>query len=130
MNERRTRDGFGEVMEAQRQAISRANALRLSAGEYRVLLAVLSLVASYSRLRDRVYVAQVVTRTEGLSERYVRDCLAKLARLGIIYWEPHRGHGAASVLGLPRAGETGRHAVPVSHSRHESVATLAGGESA
>lgn len=110
------RDSYAAVGVAIRQAVARANGERLTGGEQRVLLAVLALVSSYSRLRDRVYVFQVADLAGGLTERHTRTCLEKLGRLGIIYWEPRRGHSVQSVLGLPADGESGSHAVPVTHA--------------
>lgn len=122
-----TRDSYATVGAALRQAIDRANRAGLSGGEQRVLLAVVALVSSYSRLRDRVYVFQIAAATGGLSERHTRTCLEKLARQGIIYWEPRRGHGVQSIVGLPPLGESGSHAVPVSHAGMNGRRIPAGG---
>jgi hypothetical protein len=117
MNTRSDRDRaeYREVGAAMRQAIERAVTETLSPGETRTLLAVLHLVTSWSRLRDRVYVGEVRALT-GLGDRHQRACLSRLAHLGIITWKPRQGHGVRSVLGLPAAVETGAHGVPVSHA--------------
>jgi MarR-like DNA-binding transcriptional regulator SgrR of sgrS sRNA len=100
----KTRDKYRVVGQATRQALDRANAEKLSAGEHRVVHAVIALVSSYSRLTDYFYVYKVAESAH-LSERHTRDCLKRLAGLQIIVWEPRRGHKVKSLLGLPAAAE-------------------------
>jgi hypothetical protein len=101
-DEYRARDRYAEVGAAMRLAIGRATAATLSDGKRRVFEAVLSCVASFSRLDDLVYVADVA-QVAHVSERHTRDCLASLRDLGIIVWEPKRGQSVRSRLGLPKA---------------------------
>jgi hypothetical protein len=107
-----SRDGYAVVGAATRQAITRAVNASLTHGELRTLLAVIDLTSSWSRLGDRVYVADVAARAR-MTPRHVRDCLTALATTGIITWAPRRGHSVRSYLALPAEGETGSH-VPVS----------------
>jgi len=95
---------IGDVGAATRQAIDRANAASLTDGERRVFACVLALVASWTRLHDRVYVGQVADCAR-LSERHTRDCLHRLAELAIVVWLPRRGKSVKSLLGLPPADE-------------------------
>lgn len=88
-----------------RQAADRANGAKLTNGERRVFASVLALVASWSRLTDWIYVGEVAEHAR-LSERHTRDCLRRLAELEIITWEPRRGRGVRSRLGLPPAAPT------------------------
>jgi MarR-like DNA-binding transcriptional regulator SgrR of sgrS sRNA len=64
------------------------------------LHAVHDIVASWSKRDEFVFVAEIA-RLAGLSERQARRSLAKLARLRIIEWEPRRGRGVMSRVGLP-----------------------------
>src|SRR5207249_1870391 len=78
----------------------RANAAKLSNGERRVVTTVISLIASWSRLSDWVYVQDVADLAR-LSERHTRRCLERLDALGIIIWQPRRGQSTKSRLGIP-----------------------------
>ena len=100
------RDWYADVGAATRQAIERANAAKLSDGDRRVFNAVIGLLASYSRLTDHVYRAQVAAQAGGLSIPQTSRCLKKLAGLGIIVWEPVKGRKRKSLLGLPPAKKT------------------------
>jgi hypothetical protein len=118
VKEREPRTRFGLVGKAVRQAVTRASGAKLSDGDRRTFEAVIALVSTYSRLSDRVYVADV-SAISGLSERQTRDCLAKLARLDIIVWQPRRGTdangvGLRSVLGFHPHNQTGTYGLPVS----------------
>jgi hypothetical protein len=100
---RETRDQYAVVGTAMRASIERAIAAGGLNRLARVYLAVLYLTASYSRLTDRVFVAQiaVVARIAGdVDERHTRRALSKLARLGVIGWEPSRGRKSASWVSL------------------------------
>jgi hypothetical protein len=88
-----------------RQAVERAAALKLTAGDLKVLNAVLVLTASYSRLQEFVYVAKLA-ELAGCSEKTARRALVKLTRGGVLRWEPRRGIGKSgtgrkSLVGLP-----------------------------
>jgi hypothetical protein len=111
-----------------RQAIARAAAAKLSDGDRRTFEAVLALVASYSRLWDRVYVDQVA-RAAGLSERHARTCLARLGALEVIVWKPGRGRGVKSRLGLSPA-ITGTPDFPLSHADVDLTGELLDNEKA
>jgi len=109
-----SRDAMSAVGPAMRQAIARASAAELSDGEHRTLNAVFALVTTYSRLTDWVYVADVMKATR-LSERQARRNLNSLAgERRIIVWEPRRGHGTRSLLGLPAEGKSGHLGRPLS----------------
>ncbi|MHB8643891.1 MAG: hypothetical protein ACYDA3_13505 [Gaiellaceae bacterium] len=78
----------------------------------------IAVVSSWSRLEDRVYVADVAQVAQ-LSDRQSRRCLERLATLGIIVWKPRRGKigngpGHRSLLGLPPEGQTGQLVRPLS----------------
>ena len=94
---------YAEVGEALRLAIDRAIALDLPASGWRVVAAVVSLVASYSRLSDRVYVSQIASRAS-LSERRTREWLKRLDAAGVLSVDLRRGGSGdrpRSVVGLP-----------------------------
>lgn len=113
---RRSRDKHVEVDAAERQAIWRANAARLSEGEHRTFLAALALTSGFGRLWDEVYVAEVrqltgPTDETRLHEVTVRNHLQGLAARGILEWESRRGtdakgKGFRSRLGLPKVEQT------------------------
>ncbi len=117
------RERFAFVGEAMRTAIKAANRAELTLADRRVFEAVLSLVCSYSRLQDHVYRDQVA-RAAGTSERQARRSLKKLDDLGIIVWNPRRGHGVRSLVGLPLdapedAEKTGQPERPISRPHPE-----------
>ena len=101
------RDPYRDCGAAMRAAVERANAIRpqLKAAQRRVLDAVLVLTASFSRLSDEVYVADVAAIAQ-VHERTARKALLRLAAEGVIEWTPRRGQRARSTLALP-LGETG-----------------------
>ena len=107
------RDAYREVGAAFRVAVDRAvtaalaesREVRLTGADWRTLAVVLRLTASYSKLTDAVFVEEIA-KIARLSERQTRTSLAKLARLGIIVWQPRRGtdaegKGRPSTVGLP-----------------------------
>jgi hypothetical protein len=89
---------------AQRQAHDRARQAGLSFGEWRVLDVVLDLTTSYSKLADEVERSDVARRA-GLSADRTGQALAKLSRLGIVFYRPGLGAGILSVVAVPREGE-------------------------
>src|SRR4051794_9104595 len=91
-----TRDQYTDVGRAFRASI--ASALEhVRHRETRVLLAVYWLTASYSRLTDRVYLAQIadVARIPGDNEgngyRHTRRALSALHQAGVVFWQGTRG---------------------------------------
>jgi hypothetical protein len=109
---RRERDRYevaGAAMRATiERAVERADRKGLTRAS-RVLLAVLYLTGTYSRVSDgRVYVAQIanVAGIAGdVDERHTRRALAYWADLGVIFWEPAKGAGRASWVSLVRGPE-------------------------
>jgi hypothetical protein len=105
----RSRDDYCDAGAALRASIEPALE-HIRSRETRVLLAVYWLTASYSRLTDRVYLAQVaaVARISGDSEanryRHTRRALNVWARRGVIRWVPARGRGRQSCLSLSPNG--------------------------
>lgn len=101
------RDAYADVGQAMRLAIERflsGAEGRTLTRDARVFLAVLHLVASYSRLADRVYVAQISELAQivgDVDERHTRRSLQKLHKLGAIDWQPSRGAGRQSWVSLP-----------------------------
>lgn len=100
------RSSYAEAGAAMRSAIDKAiaNSRALTRADWQAFAAVLSIVASYSRVRDRSSVGQV-RAVACLSERQTRTSLRKLNDLDIIAWQPKRGQGV-SYLGLPATTET------------------------
>ncbi|MEQ7124719.1 hypothetical protein ABN034_09350 [Actinopolymorpha sp. B11F2] len=100
------RVAYAEAGAAMRQAVERALALDCGERKLRVLLVVLALTASYSKLSDRVYLAAIASRVFGIAEPYgwqvkkVGRDLAWLADRGVIGRQPAR-------VGRPRAGSGG-----------------------
>lgn len=98
-----TRAPFPEAGAALRLAASSACAAHLSTRQYRTLLAVLALTASWSRVEDDLSLGQIaqvhfgVEHTERWQRRKVREDLVALEARGIITM-------AASGTGRPRAG--------------------------
>jgi hypothetical protein len=101
---RRNRDPYAEVGRAMRDAIDKATEHDLADGDWRVLVAVLAEVSSYSRLEDRVFVEAIASRA-GLTPRWTRDRLAHLAELGILVVDLRKGGSGSrprSTVGLPQ----------------------------
>lgn len=97
---------------ALRQAMNRAIEARLTLAEHRVLLAVLALTGTYSKLADETYVSVIADIAE-VSERHCRRVMDRLADLGIIGWDPRRGQSVRSRVWLPQEGESGHRGSPV-----------------
>jgi hypothetical protein len=94
----RARDLYAVVGTAIRQAIARAHAAQCTRKELRALNAVVSLVASYSRLEDRIAVADVAD----VARLHIVDARAALRSLrdkGVIVYEGKRS--GLSRIGLP-----------------------------
>jgi hypothetical protein len=113
------RDAYADVGAAIRQASARAAELRASAKCYRALLGVIEAVSSWSRLEDRIAVYKnETTAGESIAERQNLDntdagkALRWLAENGVIVYEPTRGRGRRSLVGLPREGDHGRYTPP------------------
>jgi hypothetical protein len=115
-----SRAPYAEVGSAIRDASRRANEAQLSDGQRKVFLAVIALVASYSRLEDRVYVADVAGLSR-LSNRHTRDCLKFLHEQQLIVWKPRRGKSVKSLLGLHPASKSGTPRPPVSVPEPEGL---------
>jgi hypothetical protein len=75
----------------------------LTRADIKVFLAVVALVASYSRLVDRYQIIDIA-RFAGVDETTARRSLKKLGARGHIVWNPKRGHGTRSETGLPAPG--------------------------
>jgi DNA-binding transcriptional ArsR family regulator len=112
---RRRRDRYRIVGPAIRRAIAALlSDRRTSEGEYRVFLAILHDVASYSRLGDRVS-RRRLSEVARVTQRTVSRALARLAERGVVLYEPVHGRGKASRVALPLE-ETGSDVCPVSAS--------------
>jgi hypothetical protein len=86
-----------------RSAIATALSMTgVTAGELRVLMAVLELTAAHGKLTDRVLRAVIADRA-GVSERTVTRALKKWRDLGVITWRPARALGDFGELTLCRA---------------------------
>lgn len=99
------RESCETVGASMRAAVVAATSNRLTDIQHRVLLAILVLTASWTKLEDTTCVAEIA-RLAGLNpdkngdQRSVRRALAKLVELGCIDWEPARGRGGRSTLRL------------------------------
>jgi hypothetical protein len=118
---REPRDSYVEVGAAIRQAAKRAVDARCNLTQHRVLAAVIALVASYSRLTDRVSLRQLA-EFAGMGgkrpELEVARALAALADAGAVVYEPGIGktpsrvglpfpeEGAATLLSISRGGRS------------------------
>jgi hypothetical protein len=103
-----------------RRALQRAAVNDLTRSDWRVLGAVLTLTASYSRTADFVYVADVA-RAAGLkNERNVRAAIGRLTKFGVIEWDAGRGRAAPSLLSLPEKGKGGPTVVRLSKEENRS----------
>lgn len=84
---------------AGRKALAEAARLELTGGQWKVLAAVLSLTALYSKLEDPT-TEQEIADFAHLGVRHTRRVLEQLHTLGLITWAPRRGVGR-SIVGLP-----------------------------
>lgn len=97
------RDAYADVGVAIRQAHERArDAGDLTRRDWRVLSAIVALVASYSRLVDRLTVGQIA-EAAGVDERNTKRALARLRDRGVIVRAESRGRRPAET-GLPQPG--------------------------
>src|SRR5262245_19804762 len=85
-----------EARRAQRTAIDRALAAKLSQREMRVFLSLVMLISEYDRTEDRVANLQVAQAT-GIDERHVRRALVALHAKEVIFREPGRGRRASLI---------------------------------
>lgn len=99
---RKDRDAFVDVGAAIRQAVARASAAQLTNRQWRTLLGLVAVVASWSRLWDNVYTIEIA-KAVGLDAKNLRQDLAKLRDAGVIIYEPAQGRGFRSRIGLPAA---------------------------
>jgi hypothetical protein len=98
----RGRSSYAETGAAIRQAQQRAvTAGDLTGRDWKVLTAVFALVASYSRLTDRLTVSQLAAAA-GVDERSTKRSLARLRDRGVITRTESRGRRPAET-GLPPA---------------------------
>jgi len=106
---REYRATYADAAAAGRQAIERGFAANppLSCREKDVLLALVSQIALYSRLADRVTPQQVADYI-GAPLRTVRRCLTSLQDRGVLIYRPggRKGRGDVSYIGFPQAPET------------------------
>jgi hypothetical protein len=100
------RVSYAVAGKAQRQAHARAREAGLSFGEWRVLDVVLDMTTTFSKLVDEVARTELARRA-GLSPDRTAKALAKLARLGIIFYRAGLGAGNLSLVAVPRAGAKG-----------------------
>lgn len=99
---------------AGREAFRRARALGCSMEELAALQAVVSLTALYSKLSDEVSVAEIAEEA-ALHPKNAARALRSLAGRGVIVYEPGRGRGNISTVGLPEAArEKGASRAPLS----------------
>lgn len=98
------RERYAAAGRATRDALQRAVTMDddLKARDYRVLLAVVSLTASYSRISDGTSVGQL-SELAGLSYARTSESLGRLHDAGVITWEGTR-HRGASRVSLESAG--------------------------
>jgi hypothetical protein len=113
-DQRQSRAAYALVGTAARESIARTISWAAEhphqkqvSRNMRVLLAVHFLTACYSRVSDRVYVAQVATVAQ-LDEDRAQKALSFWHRLGVIEWQGSKGRGRASCVSLPNGGEKTR----------------------
>ncbi len=99
------RDPYADVGAAIRQAIDRAIASNLAGRDFRVLLAIISLVSSYSRLEEEGHSVDEIAAKAALDRRHAQRCLRRLESAGAIIFRPGCGYGHRSTVGLPRDEE-------------------------
>lgn len=91
-----------------RAATQRALAAELTSRELRVFVALLSEIALFDRVEDRIANRRLVELT-GLDARHVRRALKRLHELGVIVREPGSSrkdeHRVASLISLATGGQ-------------------------
>lgn len=92
---------YREAGEAQRAAVERAMKVadKLKSRDWRVLVAVLNVTSSWSRLTDTVTLEQLAD-TVGLTKPRVSESLNRLAREGVIGWQSNRSPQGLSKVWL------------------------------
>ena len=112
-----SRDSYAYVGASIREAQARAiEAGDLVGRDWRVLLAIISLVASYSRTSDTI-TSQQIAAAAGIEVRNARRSISRLIERGIVTRDPTVGRRAART-GLPSPRpelnhEQGPHTAPV-----------------
>jgi len=94
------RVSYRDAGAAMRKALERARAVDLSPADRKVLDAVLAATVSYSKLWDRLPLAQIA-EDAACSTRQARRSLQRLSEAGIVVYAPGRGSGNLSRVGLP-----------------------------
>jgi hypothetical protein len=111
------RVGFIHANAAARRSIDIATSANVGATDLRVLLAVISFTALWSRLSDHRSHSQIAEkaglarsddpkRQHSTGNRQVSRSLKRLADLGAITYRPAQGRGHLSEIGLPK-GDSG-----------------------
>jgi hypothetical protein len=107
--ERGRRDPYAVVGAATRDVIDRAARSKLTELDYRVLLAVVHLLTTWSRIEDHLGTKQLACIVYGIDSpaepsggqrRRVSRSLAKLARAGVLYTSPGKGRMARTIIRL------------------------------
>lgn len=108
------RSDYAVVSSTARQVLLAANAADLTGRQHRILNAVIAYTALYSRLEDRVYLAQIAAFAHGVEHaepwmlKKTRETLAELVSLGLVHTRAPRGRpplglaGPAYLVGLTR----------------------------
>jgi hypothetical protein len=95
---------FAEVGRTLRVVLGGATAARLSGTHWRVLAAVVTLTASYSKTTDRTYVAKIADLAEldatDPKLKRTKRALKHLASKGLIRYEPARKHGDQTTISI------------------------------
>lgn len=102
---------YTEAGRAARQAFERARQRRCTLRQHVVVEAVVCETATYSRLTAHVRLARLADKTL-IDVDAVADELKILRGHGIVIYEPGRGRGQVSLVGLPRWDERGVGATP------------------
>jgi hypothetical protein len=107
---------YAEAGAAMRATLFAANAADLTVRQHRTLNAVLAFTGSYSKLTDKVYLAQIAAFSYGVEEAKAWQCekarkdLVALAAAGLIVRQARRGRppagteGPAYVIGMAPKG--------------------------
>jgi hypothetical protein len=92
---------YADVGRAMRTTVDLAFAVSppLKACDWRILAAVVSKLASWSRLEERVYAVEIA-EAAGVHPRRAQRSLQVLAAHGVIRWAPVRGSRSRTLLGL------------------------------
>jgi hypothetical protein len=100
----RSRQPYAEVGKRSRAAIDRAQAADLSRCEHKVLLAIVSLLTTWSKTEDEIALSQLA-KLAHVHPRTVRRALQHLNALGIVLYTPGgsapSGTRRRSLVGLP-----------------------------